>query len=116
MKKVYLAKIIFQIEIENGRNLQQFDEQFRIFHAFTPGEAISKAKELGSQEEESFINSNNNLVKWKFIAVSDLIQINEIKDGELLYSYTHETENSHNFKQIVIQKSLGLEMFSSITF
>ncbi len=116
MMKVYLTKLVFQIAIENGRKIHQFDEQFRIFHAFTPGEAIIKAKAFGNQEEESFFNANNNLVKWKFIAVSDIVQISEIKDGEMLFSTTHETENSPSFKQFVKQKALELEMFTHISF
>lgn len=110
----YLAKMIFNIRIGDGNNTQ-FDEQTRIIHAANAESALFKARAIGKKHEESFVNSENNLVEWKFIDVTEVFALNEIKDGEELYSTTHETENSDSFIRFVHDRSMLIQA-KSLTF
>jgi hypothetical protein len=110
----YLTKLIFNIRIGNGNN-SQFDEQIRVVHANSIESALFKARAIGKKHEESFVNSDNNLVEWKFIDVSEVYPLNEVKDGEELYSVTHEKENADSFIRFVQDRSM-LVQAKGLTF
>lgn len=104
----YLTKLVFNIRIDNG-NHSQFDEQTRLVHATSIESALFKARSIGKKHEESFINADNNLVEWKFIDVTEVYALNDIKDGEEIYSTTHERENSDSFIRFVQDKSMLIQ-------
>ncbi|MEY4877147.1 MAG: hypothetical protein RJA07_2524 [Bacteroidota bacterium] len=93
----YIAKLIFNIDVNYGNNTKQFDEQLRLVSAKTNTEAYYKAKLIGTNEELDFVNENNTHINWKFIDVAELILLNEIKDGMEVYSTTVETEKSNAY-------------------
>lgn len=105
----YLAKLVFSINIDNGKQASQFDEQTRLIQAGSLEQAFYKARSIGKQEEETFLNKNNNLVSWKFIDVVDLHALQDLKDGGLVYSTTHEKEESSSFIQFIRQKSMVIQ-------
>lgn len=107
--KSYLAKLIFNIIIENKDTTSQFDEQIRIIQAHNTEEAFRKARATGKREEETFTNSNNELVQWKFIDVAELHSLQELKDGEQIYSQTHETNDSKSFINFIREKALLIQ-------
>jgi hypothetical protein len=111
----YLAKLVFNIRIDNGNNNKQFDEQTRIIQANTIQAAFLKARTLGKTHEESFVNTENQLVEWKFIDVAELYPLNGARDGEELYSTTHESENAGSFIKHVQDKSMLIQA-KSLTF
>jgi hypothetical protein len=105
----YLAKLIFNIAIENKNQTSQFDEQIRLIQAKNAEDAFLKARALGKKEEDSFLNENNKMVNWKFIDVADLYPLQGVKDGEQVYALTHETEDSDSFIQFIRQKSMLIQ-------
>ncbi|HWY12843.1 MAG TPA: DUF4288 domain-containing protein [Bacteroidia bacterium] len=111
----YLAKLVFNIRIDNGTDNKQFDEQTRLIQANTIEAAFFKARTLGKTLEDSFVNNENHLVEWKFIDVTELYALNDATDGEELYSTTHETENAGSFIKYVQDKSMLIQA-KSLTF
>jgi len=105
----YLAKLIFNIVIGNKKEAPQFDEQIRLIQAKTPEDAFLKARTVGKKEEDSFMNKNNEEVKWKFIDVADLYPLQGVKDGEQVYTLTHETDDADSFIQFIRQKSMLIQ-------
>ena len=105
----YLAKLVFNIDIENGENSSQFDEQTRIIEAKSLQDAFFKAKQEGKKEEVIFYNQNNQAVSWKFIDVAELYSLDELKDGEQVYSTTHESVNARTFIDLIKQKSMIIQ-------
>lgn len=105
----YLAKLVFNIRIDNGNDNKQFDEQTRMIQANSIETAFFKARTLGKNHEESFINSENQMVEWKFIDVVELYALNGAKDGEELYSRTHESDNAGSFIKYVKDKSMVIQ-------
>ena len=105
----YLSKLVFNILIDNENKTQQFDEQIRIIQALDLESAFLKAKALGKKEEETFMNAKKQLVSWKFIDVMDIYPLQEFKDGEQVYSSTHEIADSDAFIKYTHEKSMLIQ-------
>jgi hypothetical protein len=105
----YLAKLIFNININNGSNVAQFDEQTRLIAATNFEDAFFKAKKIGKSDEENFLSKDLNKVDWKFIDVTDIIQVNNVKDGQQIFSATSEQEDPDHYISCVKQRSLVLQ-------
>jgi hypothetical protein len=91
----YVAKLVFRIISGEGEHQPQFDEQVRLLSAGNWQEAIEKAEALGKQGQDSFLNSKQQKVQWKFINVAELAALGNLKDGmELHYRITepHDPE------------------------
>jgi Domain of unknown function (DUF4288) len=112
--KWYLAKIIFNININDGFNQRQFDEQLRLIEAHDFEEALQMATEIGIKEEKIFTNNKNETVHWKFIDVMELQIISEFKHGIEIYSNTHFSENFYDYIKFVKQKSNNLQSDNKI--
>src|SRR5437868_6567719 len=105
----YIAKMVFNINIDNGKHASQFDEQVRLIQATSLEDAFFKARHLGRSEEDNFVNSENKQVKWKFIDIADIYALQNLKDGEQLYSTTHEKEDSKSFIELIRHKSMVIQ-------
>lgn len=87
----YLAKIIFQIICGSGNHTPQFDEQLRLIVADEQHEALTKAKKIGEDEQESFFNERQQLVKWQFIDVAELYRLSNMIDGAEIFPVLKNT-------------------------
>ncbi len=105
----YIAKIVFGITAEN-KDTKQFDEQLRLIEAETQEEAFLKSRMIGLSEEDSFLNDKNNLVKWEFINVSELVPIKKLEDGVEVYSRIHEMEEAKSYVNFIHQKAMALRL------
>jgi len=105
----YIAKIVFGITAEN-KDTKQFDEQLRLIEAETQEEAFLKSRMIGLSEEDSFVNDKNNLVKWEFINVSELVPIKKLEDGVEVYSRIHEMEEAKSYVNFIHQKAMALRL------
>jgi hypothetical protein len=106
---LYISKLVFNIQIDNNKETQQFDEQIRIIQANNLESAFLKAKALGKKEEETFFNDKKQKISWKFIDVLDLYSLQEFKDGEQIYSNTHETKDGDSFIKYTREKSMLIQ-------
>ena len=61
------------------------------------------------------MNNENKLVNWQFIDVAELYELESLKDGEQLYSTTHENTERHSFIDYVRQKAMLIQA-KSLTF
>lgn len=93
----YLAKIIFRIVCGDGNHTPQFDEQLRLISAENNGQALTKAQTLGETEG----SDDRQIVKWRFINVSELYRITELIDGAELYSRVQETDDADTYINLV---------------
>ena len=112
----YLAKVIFRIGIGPEENASQFDEHLRLIQADNFEEAFVKARMIGITEEDNFINNQEQLVKWEFVNVAELIPLKELSDGLEVYSQIHETEEARSYIHAVHQKAATLQMNHSPAF
>ncbi|PBQ32549.1 hypothetical protein CNR22_12460 [Sphingobacteriaceae bacterium] len=111
----YLAKLMFNINIDNGNDESQFDEQIRIIESQNIESAFYKARVIGKKEEETFMNSDNQLVSWQFIDVSEVYPLQEVKDGEQIYSNSHKIKDTGSFIKFIRQKSMEIQA-KNLTF
>lgn len=93
----YLAKIIYQIICDKGAHTPQFDEQLRLICAEDDLHAFHKARKLGEQEEDEFLNHSKKPVCWKFIDVSEIHKLNNLVDGAEMYSVIKEEPDGEKF-------------------
>ena len=114
MKK-YIAKLLFNINIDNGSHHSQFDEQVRIIESYDHEAAFYKARALGKKEEVTFHNKENQPVSWQFIDVAGLYPLEEIKDGEEVYSVTHEIKDPNSYIKFIRLKSMEIQT-KALTF
>ena len=101
----YIAKIIFRIVSGEGNHTPQFDEQLRLISAGGEKEAFEKARNIGQQEEDSFVNQKNQLVHWQFINIPELHKLSSLADGDELYSRVHEYDNAKRFIDTINKKA-----------
>jgi hypothetical protein len=106
----FISKIVFNISSENTSHKPQFDEQLRLIAASSTEEAFIKARTLGLSEEESFLNDQNNKVKWEFINVAEIVPLKTLEDGMEIYSNVHETEEARKYIQCVHEKAVFIRM------
>jgi len=111
----YIAKLMFNIRMDNGNATSQFDEQVRLIESADYESAFQKARNIGKNEETSFVNSNNKTIKWKFIDVVELFPLKSYKDGEQLYAITHEEQHTLSFINFIREKSMLVQL-KSLTF
>lgn len=111
----YLAKLMFNIHIENGKGTSQFDEQVRLIESHSFENAFQKARTAGKKEETTFLNHENKMVNWKFIDVTELFPLQNFKDGEQLFSTTHEEQNSSLYINYIREKSMEVQV-KGLTF
>lgn len=112
----YIAKIIFQIVSGSGQHTPQFDEQLRLIEARTDKEALTRARETGRNEEQSFLNAKNEWVHWKFIDVTDLTLIKEMSHGAQIYSRIEETGDARQYINMTRQKARTIETLSNFEY
>lgn len=86
----YVAKIVFRIISGEGRHDAQFDEQLRLISAENDKQAFEKAARLGHICQDSFLNNDKQQVRWDFIDVAEINQLNELADGTELYYQIQE--------------------------
>ncbi len=101
----YLVKIVFRIICGEGKHIPQFDEQLRLIAADNKEEAFYKARAIGKDEEETFINHKQQLVQWQFINVCEIYKLNSMIDGAELYSRITEEENAEQYEYVVNKKA-----------
>ena len=114
MKK-YLAKLMFNINIDNGNDNSQFDEQIRVIESRDLEGAFHKARAIGKKEEETFLNSENKLISWQFIDVAEVYPLESVKDGEQVYSNSHKIKDTGSFIKYIRQKSMEIQA-KNLTF
>src|SRR5215216_3636585 len=112
----YIAKIVFRIISGDGDHRPQFDEQLRLIHADDEVEAFEKAKQVGLDEEDSFMNHKNQLVKWTFINIPELNKLPSLSDGVEIYSKVNEYDNAKRFIETVNKKAgnIGSAFFKKL--
>jgi hypothetical protein len=113
--KTYLAKLVFNVSVDNLPNASEFDEQIRIVEAATLESAFHKARSIGRQEEETFVNLSNRLISWQFIDVAEVYSLESVKDGEQVYSSTHTMSDPGSYIQYVRRKSMEIQA-KNLTF
>lgn len=106
--KWYLAKIVYRIICGDGQHTAQFDEQLRLVYASDETLAFQKAFNTGRSEEESFFNQKEQLVKWKFINVAELYQLDALIDGAELYSRINEVEDASSYISFIEKKASSI--------
>lgn len=112
----YIAKIVFQIICGDGNHRAQFDEQLRLMKAADWQDALCKAKVLGENEQERFLNDQQQWVQWQFVNVSELILLKNLQDGLELYYNITEPDDAEKYVEMIHQKARDIAVHPSASF
>jgi hypothetical protein len=88
--RTFTAQIIYSIECD-GRQTDQYEEQWRLVFADDEHQALSQARAAASSEESTFVDRHGRTICWRLLAVKD-IQPVELVNGGLLFSQVREAE------------------------
>ena len=102
----YVAKLIFRITCGNGNHQPQFDEQLRLISASGEKEALRKAQKLISEEKLVMENKDQSANRWDFINMTELYQVDELKDGSEIYCNILEVNDAEEYIEMSHQKAL----------
>ena len=102
----YLTKMVFRIVCGNGQHKAQFDEQIRLIQASGPEEAWTKARHYALAETDGIPTSG---VKWQFVNIPELYQLNGFVDGAELYSRVMEAEDGEVYEQVIHRRAAMLQ-------
>lgn len=108
--KWFIAKLVYQIVVGDGRHRAQFEEQLRLIAARHQQEARQKARQMGKAGEQEFENIHHQLVHWYFLDVSELYAVEEITDGMELYSHIEEPDYPDNYLKLLKHKSTSIDL------
>ena len=86
----FTAQIIYRIECE-GLPTDQYEEQWRLVYADNEEQALINAREIGANENATFIDRHGRTMSWRMLAVKD-IQPVDLTNGSLLFSMVREAE------------------------
>jgi hypothetical protein len=108
----YVVKLIFRIVSGDGGHCPQFDEQLRLIKAESEEDAYKKACQLGRDNEDCFLNSNQQTVQWQFIDVPEINKLPVLADGTELYYQINEPTDADNYIKWAHHKSdlLGFDI------
>ena len=101
----YVAKIIFRIISGDGRHDAQFDEQLRLIQAADERHAYEKARQIGLDNQDNFLNSQREPVRWTFVDVAEISQLSSLEDGTELYYQIHEAPDAGLYEAWAHHKS-----------
>lgn len=113
--KWFVLRYIFQIISGDGNYASQFDEQLRLIQAADATDALSKGEQQASNFHRPFRNCHGELVKWEFICIADLYEIEAPADGSEIASVLHEPKDMANFleelkrREAFVHQSIQIE-------
>lgn len=101
----YIAKLVYQVISGAGNHTPQFDEQLRLIRADEYGWAREKASIVGRLLERFVENTKNEKVIWRFVEVTELIQIPSLEDGDEIYSTIQEPNDVNEYLALISAKA-----------
>jgi len=104
----YLAKLVYRIHYSDCGGQSEFDEQLRLIFAEDKLHAFQKARMIGEKEEYSQSADSCALIRWKFIDVCELHQIDLLLDGAEMYSQISAQENADTYIRNTRKRALHL--------
>ena len=100
-----MVKMVFRIVCNTQSGKAQFDEQWWLINGPSEQEALQKARNKGFSEEDSFTGPYTGSVRWKFIEVTDIIQLGELQETHNLLSRIEETDDLKGYLTFVQRKA-----------
>jgi len=104
----YLAKIVFRITCGDGNHTAQFDEQLKLVAASTESEAFDRSVMFGLEGEDRFLNQKQQLVRWEFVNVAEVLPLYDLSDGAELYSRINEVDDADAYADSVHRRAAAL--------
>jgi hypothetical protein len=109
----FLIKLNFQIRIADDNS--RFDEQLRVIDALNEEEAIFKGVALGRSEETLYLNNEAEEVNWKFLGITDVLNVTAMKSGEMVSERLSRKTDHASYTAFLKKKSIEIQV-KSVSF
>jgi len=88
----FVARLLIQSAIGDAREPGLCEEEIRLLHAASAGEAYEKAIQYGRANECEYLNGEGQRVVWTFVGLQDLYRLEEqeIVDGLEVATVFHD--------------------------
>src|SRR5260221_13808099 len=97
MNTWYAAKLLFESSVDDGSNESPLlEESIRVLQADSVETAQTKALEIGSAAEHSYLNELGQSVRWAFVSLLELqdLRETELADGTEIFSRLYRRDSS----------------------
>ncbi len=112
-EKWYIAVLVLASEIEGVENYEPLsDIQYRLISSSDPEDAYTSALKLGESEVHTYKNDKGEVVKWQFIGLRDLRELDESEIGHGVEVYS-ETKRSNPKDEVVTKDQLSVFWYES---
>ncbi len=99
----YLVKLHFQL-FSDQSDKTEFEQQLRYVEALNEQEAIQKGIRLGKEEEE-LISLKHTQVEWKFIGITDVFRIDDLRSGQMIYAGSEVQESAEIYLYTISERN-----------
>ena len=101
----FIAVLSFVIEGYGAK--PKYEEQLRFIEAVDLNHAMIKAKRIGQNEVCIIKQSNGNSLEWRFLAVTELSELQNNNDGaELFYRITELDALNEKLEEVKVKAEL----------
>jgi len=104
---MYFVKLLFSISIEDGNHEPQFEEQIRFLSSENEEDAFEEAQQIGNS-----ISDEHNEIKFQFVAITMLNEVQNLQSGFLVCNRIFEKE--HKDRYIQFAKSIQVDIESKL--
>lgn len=108
--KLFLARLLFCVKAEENGKCTEFDEQYRLIRSYNYDDALQKARMIGIHEQETIVSQKEGLIKWEFVDVAELYDLNTLSDGDQVYSGTLSINDPQSYIEYIRRKSQALQV------
>lgn len=107
--RYYLAKLCYEIICGDGNHTPQFEEQIRLLNTVSYANALQQAQAIGEAETLILQPANRARVEWKFLGVTELLELQPMVHGAELFQTHHEIAYADGYRAFVKHKSNQLQ-------
>lgn len=108
--KMYLLKLVFHIQRNTSGIEEEFEEQYWNVLAPDLDNALEAGRELGKGEEEELDTFKGEKLMWKFIGITEAIELEQEHFPRLLFTSTARANPDENYTDFVNTKATFLTL------
>lgn len=107
MKK-FIAQTVFEIYRDPSKAIE-FDVQYRLVTAVDFYSALLKAISHAQSQEGVVTPMNGPDLYWRFIGITNLYNLDSVRDGEEIFTQTHQTQEPNLYIRFVKQRTMAIQ-------
>ena len=92
MPQSVIAKLVFEVIDSKASIARKFDEQWRLFDAADNASLHLEILKVAQKESEEIKRNDGSVIRWNFVACTEIVSLNQPNGSELFSSMNHPAE------------------------